>query len=84
MVLGIIGLVTVWCYGFGIIFSVLAIVLGKMGMTKAEQGRANNLGTAKAGFVMGIIGTALGALIILGWILFWVFVVAASSTTSIN
>jgi len=83
MVLGIIGLVLMCFYGGGIIFSILAIVLGKMGMTKAEQGRANNLGTAKAGFVMGIIGTALGAIIIVGVIFFFI-VVAASSTTSIN
>ena len=46
----------------GIIGSILAIVFGKIGMDKADQGLADNRGVAKAGFVLGIIGVALFAL----------------------
>lgn len=53
----VMGILQFFC--LGIIGSILAIVFGKIGMTKAEQGLANNGGTAKAGFVLGIIGLIL-------------------------
>ncbi len=83
MILGIIGLVLMCAYGAGIIFAIIAIVLGKMGMNKVAQGRANNPGMAKAGFIMGIIGTVIGVL----FLLFLIFVIVlgvlseGSSTT---
>lgn len=43
----------------GIIGSILAIVFGKIGMERADQGLANNRGVAKAGFILGIIGVVL-------------------------
>jgi hypothetical protein len=39
--------------------SILAIVFGKIGMNKADQGLATNRGAAKAGFVPGIVGISL-------------------------
>lgn len=59
LVLGILGLVGLCAWGFGIIASILAIIFGKIGMNKASQGRATNGGSAKAGLVMGIIGVSL-------------------------
>lgn len=59
LVLGIVGIVAMCAYGLGIIPSILAIIFGKMGMTKADQGLANNRGSAKAGFILGIVGIAL-------------------------
>ena len=56
LVLGIVALVT--CWG-AVVPSVLAIIFGKIGMTKADQGLANNRGMAKAGFILGIIGALL-------------------------
>lgn len=79
LVLGIIGLVTVWCYGGGIVLSILAIIFGKIGMTKCDQGLASNRSSAKAGFVMGIIGTALAVVYVIALII--IFVVAASTST---
>ena len=42
-----------------IVASILAIVFGWLGMTKAKQGQATNGGVAKAGFILGIIGLVL-------------------------
>ncbi len=53
----IMGILQFFC--LGIIGSILAIVFGKIGMDKADQGLADNRGTAKAGFVLGIIGLVL-------------------------
>lgn len=43
----------------GTIGSILAVVFGKIGMTRADEGLATNRGAAKAGFVLGIIGIAM-------------------------
>ena len=59
----VLGIVQFFC--FPLIGGVLAIVLGKMGMAKAEQGLATNGGAAKAGFILGIVGLALWVLLIL-------------------
>jgi len=65
LVLGILGIACV----LPVIGSIIAIVLGKMGMTKAEQGLANNGGMAKAGFILGIVGLVLGVLVFLIYII---------------
>ena len=72
----VMGILQFFC--LGIIGSILAIIFGKIGMNKADQGLANNRGSAKAGFILGIIGVALS---IVGFILFLI-IAAASSTTS--
>ena len=59
----VLGIVQFFC--FPLIGGVLAIVFGKMGMAKAEQGLATNGGAAKAGFILGIVGLALWGLLIL-------------------
>jgi uncharacterized membrane protein len=53
------GILQFFC--LGTVGSVLAIVFGKIGMNKADQGLATNRGSAKAGFVLGIVGLALTA-----------------------
>ena len=55
----VMGILQFFC--LGTIGSVLAIVFGKIGMNKADQGLATNRGSAKAGFVLGIVGLALTA-----------------------
>ncbi len=55
----VMGILQFFC--LGTVGSVLAIVFGKIGMNKADQGLANNRGAAKAGFVLGIVGLALTA-----------------------
>jgi uncharacterized membrane protein len=55
----VMGILQFFC--LGTVGSVLAIVFGKIGMNKADQGLATNRGSAKAGFVLGIVGLALTA-----------------------
>jgi len=71
----IMGILQFFC--LGTIGTILAIVFGKIGMNKAEQGLATNGGAAKAGFILGIIGAVLTVIGIVIYII--VFVVAASS-----
>jgi uncharacterized membrane protein len=59
LVLGILGILG--C--FPLLFPILAIVFGKMGMGRAEQGLATNGGAAKAGFWLGIVGLILWILL---------------------
>ena len=53
----------------GTIGSILAVIFGKIGMNKADQGLANNRGVAKAGFILGIIGLALSAVGLIVWLI---------------
>ena len=43
----------------GIFGSILAIIFGRIGMTRAMLGQATNGGKAKAGFWLGIIGLVI-------------------------
>ncbi|MCF8538022.1 MAG: DUF4190 domain-containing protein [Candidatus Nanopelagicales bacterium] len=71
----VMGILQFFC--LGTVGSVLAIIFGKIGMNKADQGLANNRGSAKAGFVLGIIGLALTVIGIIVWII--AFAVAAAN-----
>ena len=53
----VMGILQFFC--LGTVGSILAIVFGKIGMNKADQGLATNRGAAKAGFVLGIVGISL-------------------------
>ena len=64
MVLGIIGLVFFWNPVLCVILSVLAVIFGGVGLSRARQGTATNRGTAMAGLVMGIVGLGLLLLLI--------------------
>lgn len=83
LVLGIVGIVLMCAYGIGLIPSVLAIIFGKIGMTKADQGVANNRGSAKAGFILGIVGIALALIGLLVVIVLFVVAANAPSTSTI-
>jgi uncharacterized membrane protein len=71
----VMGILQFFC--LGTIGSILAIIFGKMGMNKADQGLATNRGSAKAGFVLGIIGLILA---VIGTIIYIVVIAAAVST----
>jgi len=53
------GILQFFC--FPLLGSILAIIFGRIGMTRADQGLATNRGSAKAGFILGIIGLVLVA-----------------------
>jgi uncharacterized membrane protein len=63
----VMGILQFFC--LGTIGSVLALIFGKIGMNKADQGLATNRGVAKAGFVLGIVGLALTAVGIIVWLI---------------
>lgn len=61
MVIGIISLVTLCIYGLGLLGSPAALIMGKISMNRIDrsEGRLGGRGMAKAGFILGIIGTVL-------------------------
>lgn len=63
LVMGILGIVIL-----PIVFSVLAIIFGSVGIGRANRGEATNKGAATAGVVLGIIGIVLG--LIVGFVFF--------------
>ncbi len=69
----VMGILQFFC--LGIIGSILAIIFGKIGMNKADQGLATNRGVAKAGFILGIIGVILSVI----GIIIWIIVMAAAA-----
>jgi len=71
----VLGILQFFC--LGTIGAILAIIFGKIGMNRADQGLATNRGAAKAGFVLGWIGVILSAI---GLIVF--IIVAASGGSS--
>ncbi|HJJ28613.1 MAG TPA: DUF4190 domain-containing protein [Methanocorpusculum sp.] len=60
LVLGIVGVLLACSSGFGIAASILAIVFGKLALTRREGSET----MANAGFILGIVGTALNALVL--------------------
>jgi hypothetical protein len=65
LVLGILSICLFFMYGFvSLVLGILAVVFGVKGRKRADRGEANNRGQAQAGFVMGIIGIAVGLIVI--------------------
>lgn len=62
LVLGIVGLIMCGCF----LLSILAIVFGQLGKKDIAESGKSGSGLAKAGFILGIVGIALG---VLYWIL---------------
>jgi len=75
----IMGILQFFC--LGTIGTILAIVFGKIGMNKAEQGLATNGGAAKAGFILGIIGAVLT---VIGIVIYIIVFAAAATSGSMN
>jgi uncharacterized membrane protein len=71
----VLGILQFFC--LGTIGAILAIIFGKIGMNRADQGLATNRGAAKAGFILGWIGVILS---VIGLIVF--IIVAASGGSS--
>lgn len=71
MALGVCSMVGFFTFGLGVILGLLAVVLGVLGMRRARELPGEPLlGRARAGVVMGILGSLIGGL-------FFVLIVAA-------
>lgn len=81
MVCGIVGLVGLCGYGFGVILSIVAIVLGAISRKAIDQsqGQLGGRGMAVAGLVTGIIGVVL---FVIGMIVVIIIAIAASTSSS--
>jgi len=67
LVLGILALLTSFTVLGGVLFGLLAIVLGLVGRGRAKRGEATNGGMALAGVILGVLGLLISvALIALG------------------
>jgi hypothetical protein len=75
LVIGIIGLITGFFPGFGLILGIIAIVLAVMGLRRASESNGNGRGMAVAGLVLGIIAAIFGLL---------AFAVLNTVSTSVN
>jgi hypothetical protein len=66
LVVGIVGVVGACGYGLGTLISPVALFLGRASMKRidASGGRLGGRGMAQAGFILGIIGTVLLALVL--------------------
>lgn len=67
----VMGILQFFC--LGVIGSILAIVFGRIGMKRADQGLATNRSAAKAGVILGIIGVVMQVAGIIYFVAFLMF-----------
>jgi len=65
LVLGIVGLATMLCDGFGLIPGILAIVLGVLARKEIRRSNGEGYGMATAGLIMGTITVSLVVLVVI-------------------
>lgn len=78
MVLGIVGLcLSVMCGGIGVFVAPFGLFKGKRVMAEIDANPAaySGRGNAQAGFITGLIGTIFGALYMLFWIAYIIFII---------
>ncbi len=63
LIFGITAVVLSWCCGIGLLPGAAAIVLGILGMRKANEGKADNKTMALVGLILGIVGVVASVLI---------------------
>lgn len=76
MVLGILAVTSMFCYGFpGLIFGIAAIITSRLGLAACRRAReeVQGEGLATAGLITGWIGTIGGALFVLVIVAYFVF-----------
>ena len=70
------------CFFVGVVLGIIGIVLSGKGrkMYKDNPSLYEGYGQLNAGFIMSIVGTALGALYVIYWII-WVIILGSAATT---
>ncbi len=71
MVVGIVALVLSWIPFLGLLLAIVALVLGVLGLRKANRGEATNKGMAIAGLATGGVALIIGLFITIGTIAFF-------------
>jgi Domain of unknown function (DUF4190) len=74
LILGIVSIVL--CLGY--LAGVPAIILGRMAKKEIDQGNGTGEGLAQAGFITGLIGTVISALLTI----LWIILIIASAASS--
>ena len=64
LVLGILSIPAAFFVGIGLVFGLLAIIFGIIGLRRVKARRADNKGMAIAGLVTGIVGALLSIVVI--------------------
>lgn len=80
LVLGICSIVFS-CFFVGVVLGIIGIVLSNKGraLYKASPGMYEGYSQLNAGFIMSIIGTCLGAVYVVYWII-WVLILGSAAT----
>jgi len=65
LVLGILALLTCWLTFPGIILGILAVIFGGIGIARGRADRVSNKGMAIAGLITGVLGAAVGAVLLI-------------------
>jgi len=83
LVLGICSIVFS-CFFVGLILGIIGIVLSSKGrkLNRENPSIYSGFGTLNAGFVMSIIGTVLGSLYLVYWVI-WVLILGGIAMTSL-
>jgi uncharacterized protein YqgC (DUF456 family) len=84
LIAGIFGLLLGLALGIpGLILGPLAYFLGKASVKRidASEGKLHGRSSAAAGWVIGVIATALGAIVTLTWFVIWLVAVSGPPPT---
>jgi uncharacterized membrane protein YkgB len=73
LVLGIVGVVFCWCYGFGVLTGIVGLILGIVGMKQIKKTGAKGRGLALTGIITSGVAIVAG-------IIFLVFIIFAASS----
>jgi hypothetical protein len=71
LVLGIVGLSTMFCYGVGVIPGILAIIFGVLARKQISERDGQGRGMAKAGIICGSVAVALPVLGFMALVIFF-------------
>jgi hypothetical protein len=64
VVLGALGLLLCWFLGAGVLLGILGVILGAVGVRRAQRGLATNKGTAITGIVVSVLAVVLSTILL--------------------
>jgi Domain of unknown function (DUF4190) len=82
MVVSIVGMTLVACYGVGGLIGVVGAILGHVARRQIRNNRESGDGMAKAGIIVGWIALALGVIVIATIVVFFAYLINNAPTSS--